>query len=629
MIQLQTPFIMPPLKLGYSDGSGRVTDRHHAFYRARSAALGAVTLEPLFMDPGLRELPTQLGIATEEHVAGLRGLVNMIHARGAKVIAHLNHPGRMANPKLPGNYHLSSTDAACENGGALPKRMDRADMDSVIALHVTAAERAQRAGFDMIELQFGHGYLLAQFLSPAVNDREDAYGGSFEQRARFPLEVFRAVAAAIDIPINVRVSGEEMIPGGIVIEETIRLVAALKELGAQAVHVSAGSVCSTPPWFFQHMFVPKGKTWKFAAEIRRRVALPTIFVGRIHSAEDIERVRSKYGAEYIAVGRALVADPHFIAKYLGRETGSVRPCLACSEGCLGGVRSGHGLGCVVNPLVGTEHAAPAPADTPLHCAVVGGGIAGMEAARTLRRRGHDVTLYEKQELGGQFNAAWYPPKKQSLKELVDYYIRELDDLAVRIEKRECTVEDLRAQRFDAVLLATGAVPVIPPIEGLKEYDIAADLIRGPLPADENVVVIGGGLIGIETANALAELGNMVTVVELLDEVAGDMEMIERKLTLKNLAERNARILPATRVARVDGRSVVLEGSRPGAEPDVRVLDDIDRIVLAAGMKSETRLYDTLKEEFPVHLIGDASGVGNAQHAIRQGYETAAAVAAAA
>jgi len=253
----------------------------------------------------------------------------------------------------------------------------------------------------------------------------------------------------------------------------------------------------------------------------------------------------------------------------------------------------------------------------------------MEAARTLRRRGHDVTLYEKQELGGQFNAAWYPPKKQSLKELVDYYIRELDDLAVRIEKRECTVEDLRAQRFDAVLLATGAVPVIPPIEGLKEYDIAADLIRGPLPADENVVVIGGGLIGIETANALAELGNMVTVVELLDEVAGDMEMIERKLTLKNLAERNARILPATRVARVDGRSVVLEGSRPGAEPDVRVLDDIDRIVLAAGMKSETRLYDTLKEEFPVHLIGDASGVGNAQHAIRQGYETAAAVAAAA
>jgi len=146
MMQLQTSFIMPPLKLGYSDGTGRVTERHRAFYRARSGALGAVTLEPLFLDPGLRELPTQLGISVDEHVDGLRSLVNLIHEQGTKVIAHLNHPGRMANPNIPGNFHVSSTDAACENGGAAPKRMDRADMDGAIELHVRAASvRSERA----------------------------------------------------------------------------------------------------------------------------------------------------------------------------------------------------------------------------------------------------------------------------------------------------------------------------------------------------------------------------------------------------------------------------------------------------------------------------------------------------
>ncbi|MBN1447108.1 MAG: FAD-dependent oxidoreductase [Bacteroidetes bacterium] len=620
MMQLQTSFIMPPLKLGYSDGTGRVTERHRAFYRARSGALGAVTLEPLFLDPGLRELPTQLGISVDEHVDGLRSLVNLIHEQGTKVIAHLNHPGRMANPNIPGNFHVSSTDAACENGGAAPKRMDCTDMDGAIELHVRAAERAQRAGFDMIELQFGHGYLLAQFLSPAVNDRTDEYGGRFEQRARFPLEVFRAVAGAVDLPINVRVSGEEMIPGGIGIEETVQLVMQLRDLGAQAVHVSAGSVCSTPPWFFQHMFVPKGKTWEIAAEIKRRVGLPTIFVGRVHSAEDIDRLRSEFGAEYIAVGRALVADPDFIATYLGKKDGIVRPCLACSEGCLGGVRGGHGLGCVVNPLVGRESAPPVQVERHLRCAVVGGGIAGMEAARTLRMQGHDVVLYEKDELGGQFNAAWYPPKKQSLRELVDYYVRELDARSVRVERKECTAEELRKQRYDAVLLATGAVPVIPPIEGLSTYDFAADLLQRPLPEGENILVIGGGLIGIETANALIERANRVTVVEILDTVAGDMEMLERTLTLQNLAAKHARILTGTRVTRIDGQTVLLEAVQEGTEPDTMVLAGIDRIVLAAGMRSDTRLADSLKDEFPVHLIGDASAVGNAQQAIRQGYE---------
>ena len=193
MLELRNPFIFPPIKLGYTKGDGKVNDRHIGFYKRRSSHLGAVTLEPLYIDKGLRELPTQLGIDNDDKIEGLKKLVDTIHEAGAKAIAHINHPGRMANPKIPNNYFVSSTDKACENGGATPQKMDTEDMDKAKEILVNAAKRAEKAGFDFLELQAGHGYLLAQFMSPAVNNRTDEYGGSFENRIKFPLEVVNAV----------------------------------------------------------------------------------------------------------------------------------------------------------------------------------------------------------------------------------------------------------------------------------------------------------------------------------------------------------------------------------------------------------------------------------------------------
>ena len=193
MIELKNRFILAPVKLGYSDGTGVVTEKHLQFYNRRNQNIGAMIPEPFYMDVGLRELPTQLGIDNDDKIAGLLKLTDIIHQHGAKAIAHLNHPGRMANPKIPGNYFWSSTAIACENGGAAPQSMDRGMMERVIQAFTDAARRAVLAGFDMIELQLGHGYLLAQFLSPQVNNRTDEYGGNFENRIRFPLEVVQAV----------------------------------------------------------------------------------------------------------------------------------------------------------------------------------------------------------------------------------------------------------------------------------------------------------------------------------------------------------------------------------------------------------------------------------------------------
>ena len=616
-MELRNNFIFAPVKTGYSDQTGIVTERHLKFYDARSKHVGAVIPEPFYIDKGLRELPVQMGIADDIHNEGLKKLTDTIHRNGAKVIAHLNHPGRMANPKIPGNYFISSTSKPCENGGAAPVAMDEEAMQQVENLFVNAAKRAEAAGFDYIEMQFGHGYLFAQFLSPAVNDRTDEYGGSLENRAKFPLRVLDAVKNAVNLPVIARISGDEMIPNGLKLDEVIKFVKMLKQHGVEAVHVSAGTVCSTPPWYFQHMFVPKGKTWQFAAKIKENIDIPVIFVGQINEFKDIDKLTTEFNADYIAVGRPLVADPDFVGKYLGEIKRPVRPCLACSEGCLGGVKSGKGLGCLVNPLVGKEDFKLNPAQTSKHIAVVGGGLAGMQAAITLKERGYQVTLFEKDKLGGQFNLAYLPPHKDSLKKLVDYMTEMIDYEQIPVIKKEPSAEELKA--FDEIFIATGSKPAVPPIEGLDKYYWAEVLEDRNLPESKRVVVIGGGLIGTEVAAKLLQKGNKIFIVEMLDEVARGMEMIEKKLTMKALKENDVNIFVNTVVKKVDGDKVLLE-----SKTMKQTLENIDLIVLATGMKSNNPFADKDLGD-KVHLIGDAAKVGKAQDAISSAFFEAAEV----
>ena len=616
MIELRNPFIFAPIKLGYCTRDGYVNDKHINFYTKRSNYLGAVTLEPLYIDKGLREIPTQLGIDDDDKIEGLQKLVETIHESGAKVIAHLNHPGRMANPKIPNNYFVSSTDKPCENGGAAPKRMTREDMDKVINLFVDAAIRAQKANFDFIELQYGHGYLFAQFISAFINDRADEYGGDFENRIKFPLEVLQAVKKAVDLPIIVRISGDEIIPNGIKLPEMIEFSKILEQNGVDAIHVSAGSICSTPPWFFQHMFIPKGKTWELAKKIKENINIPVIFVGRINSFEDIENLKNEYSADYIAVGRALVADPNFIGKYLGNEEGVVRPCLACAAGCLGGVKSGQGLQCLANPEVGMKTEPLEVAKEPKQYAVVGGGLAGMEAALTLKRKGHNVDLYEKNRLGGQFNLAALPIGKNSLSLLVDYYKKALEHYVINIFYQEAGSNELLSKNYDGVVIATGSKPFVPPVPGLDKYMWAEVLEKDNMVTNSKVVIIGGGLIGIEVAHNLVENNNEVVIIEMLSEIARGMEMIEKTITLNSFKNKPVKIYTDTKVTKVEGDKVYVEGKKNGT------ITGVDYIIVTAGMKSYNPLEGALSGKIPVYVIGDAKQVGNAQTAIRDAYEVA-------
>ncbi len=615
-LNLRNEFIFPPIKLGYSDTTGTIKQQHLDFYDLRSKHIGAITIEPLYMDSGLREIPTQIGIDNDNKLYRLKKLINLIHANGAQVIAHLNHPGRLANPKIPGNYFWSSTDKPCENGGAVPEYMNRDMMDKVIDLFVDSAQRVVEAGFDIIELQFGHGYLLAQFLSPDVNKRNDDYGGSYKDRIRFPLKVLSAVRNAVDIPIIARISGDEIIPTGFHIDEMIKFSKILEENGVDAIHVSAGSACSTPPWFFQHMFVPKGKTWYYACRIKKSIDIPIIFVGRINSSKDIKSIKRIYNVDYIAVGRAMIADPNFVGKYLNKVKGLIRPCLACAEGCLGGVKSGQGLQCLVNPKVGKEIDIFEKPKKSKNFAVVGGGLAGMEAALTLKKRGHKVTLFEKDELGGQFNFAPLTPNKKSMKTLIPYFVKKIKVNNIKVIYKEAKKSDL-INKYDEVVIATGSKPAEIKIDGLDKFYWAEILLKENLPKNKKVLIIGGGLIGVDIATALIPLNNQVIIIKRTTDFGEDMEMIAKLLSLKMMKEKGTIFRNYTHVKKIVGKTVYAEKDGKDIQ-----FNNIDMIVISTGMKSFNPLEKELKNNILVHVIGDAKKTGNAQDAIHNGYKLA-------
>ena len=614
-LKLRNSFFMSAVKTGYGDGEGNITDRHIAFWDKRSKHVAAVIFEPFFIDKRVRELPTQIGIDSDDKIDDHKKLVDTVHHNGAKAIAHINHPGRMANPKLPGNIYVSASDIQCSNGGQKPMALSVDEIKIVQQQYVDAAIRAEKAGYDLIELQFGLGYLIAQFLSPFTNKRNDEYSGSFENRLRFGIEILREIKSKVNLPLIIRISGDEKYEGGLTIEDSIQIVKILEEENADAIHVTSGNVCESPAWYYQHHFIPKGATWQLTKKIKQHTSLPVIAVGQITEPADIAHIFNEQSADFIAIGRALIADPDFVGKYLQLVEGRIRPCSSCLTGCLGRIKIGKGLQCEINPEVGRELEPLVHADEAKNYAVVGGGMAGMEAAITLHHRGHYVSLFEKNELGGQFNFAPLPSQKESLQKQIDYLKHELEDIPVI--KKEVIPEDLIG-KYDGVILATGSKPFIPPIDGLIEYKWAEILYETNIPKNKNVLIIGGGLIGVEIANTLVDYGNKVIIVEMLDDIARDMEMITRKLNLMKLQKNNVVVYTNMKVARIKSSSAFLKSKNVF---DDFWIDKIDVYVVVAGMLSEIELLHKLENHIPVYPVGDADKVGDVVSAIQSAYFT--------
>ncbi len=627
-LELPNRLLMAPVKTAFGGLDGKVTPKLVAYYARRArGGVGGIIVEPLFIDPAGKEHPKQLGVDTDDKVEGLAALVEAIHANGSKAIAHINHAGRAANPKASKRTPEAPSNLPCPTTGATPEAMTTERVREVIQEYVDAARRVREAGFDALELQCGLGYLVAQFLSERTNQRTDEFGGSREDRERFLLEILRGVKAELgDIPLVARLSATEQTEGGMGQDHALGLARLLEAEGVAAVHVVSGSACDSPPWYYQHMSLPERKNDELAAAIRAKVGIPVIAAGRMSSPDHISDVIASGQADLLSMGRPLVADPDLPRKMSEGRLDQIIMCGSCLQGCLAGVKSGKGIQCIVNPELGRE-AEEAPAVTePKKVVVVGAGPAGLTAARVAASRGHDVTILEKEargSLGGQFRYAYLAPGKGSLSRpnssLVSAAVASGVEL---VTGHEATVETIMAYDPDVVVVATGAKPIVPRIPGLDAPLTGEEVLSGAKDTGDRVLVVGGGLVGIEVAEYLAEAGKHVTVVEMLEDIARDMEMVTRKMTMMRLPKLDVTILTGTKVVRLDRGEAHVETS----DGTQRVIGPFDSVVVAVG----TRSYDPLSEDLAAkgvetHVVGDARSLGQVLGAVQTAWEVARAL----
>ena len=621
-VELPNRFVFPPVKLGYGNPDGTVTDRQVRFYgRIAQEGPAVIILEPVSVTPDGKEHPRQLCVHLPESVPQLKKIADAVHGENRLACLHLNHAGAAANPKVIGAKPKAPGVITCPTHGQESQPLTLQEMEEIVAGFKAAAQKAVEAGFDLIEVQAGHGYLLSQFLNAKTNHRKDPYG---QDRLRFAKDVLSAVKeGGQGKPIVVRISGNEMAPEfGISSEDLLAFLKWTENQGIVAIHVGMGHACFSPPWYFHHGSLPLKPQLDALSWLRKQTSLPLIAAGRMGRKERIEEILDQDLADLFALGRPLVADPGLIEKWRKRQTDRVIYCGYCLQGCLHRLKSGEPLGCNLNPEIGlpplqrTKH--------PLKALIAGGGPAGMSAALYMTRRGHQVTLAEKSDhCGGQFALAWQAPGKESMREGLaglEQAVRQSD--ATLLLNKPVDAAFVGDVQPDLLVWATGALKNEPDIQGLnKQYTMSAvEFFTGEKKArGPRVLVIGAGRTGLEIAEKLGNEGYEVVATKRTDPIGSMMEMITKNLTLKRIGGMgNVILMPHTTVKAFMENSVDVEqdGVRMSLEP-------FQSVVLASGMISAQGPDEEIRKSVPlIEVIGDAGDVQDIFSAIQAGYRLA-------
>lgn len=621
-MELKNRAVMPAMGTGYGGRDGRVTDRLIAYLRRRAVGgVGLIITEVCAVDRRGKGFPSELGLWSDEFIEGFHRLAEAVHAEGARVAAQLHHAGRETFKAVAGAVPEAPSDIPSVIMRQPCEAMSRERIVEVVAAFAAAAARAKAAGLDAVELHGAHGYLLNQFLSPFSNQREDEYGGSDENRARFVIEIVRAARAAVgpDFPIIVRLSAEELVAGGYGIDFTRWLAPRLVAAGADAIHASVG-VYSTPGNLSIAGFdTEAGFNLGRARALKEAVGVPVIAVGRVHDPKLAEAALERGDCDLVSFGRQHLCDPDFLAKTIRGEHDRIRSCLACNQGCIERLSfEMRSITCSINPECGQEYkGAPAPADPPKKVFVVGAGPAGLAAALAASARGHRVTVVEREpEIGGQLKPASKPPRKEGYLAWVKWAERELVARGVNIRTgAEVTKQLLAAERPEAVVLASGARSVSPALPGLDLPHVvdARDLLLGRGTPAGPAVILGAGHVGMETADWLIARGVAVTVVEL-KKLPPVNAMTARGYWLhRRLKKSGGELILGASVLRVEMDTVVCATDTGERRLPAKM------VVKALGAAPETGLAVVLTElEIPFVTVGDAVGPRRLLEAVQEG-----------
>lgn len=624
-MELKNRLVVPAMGTGFSAPDGTVSDRLIEYLEARArGGFGLIIVEVTAVDPLGKGFPNELGIWDDRFKPGFSRLVECIHAAGAKVAVQLHHAGRETfSFSIGGEQPVAPSPIPDPVIREIPRELSVEEIKALVEAYAQGARRAKEIGFDAIEVHGAHGYLVAQFMSAYANKRTDEYGGGLEGFLRFPLEILRRIRQLVgpDYPVLFRISGDEAVPQGRTIEESVVVAKRLVEAGVDALHISVG-VYESGHLTVAPAAVEQGFNAAAAATIKSAVSVPVIAVGRIEDPTVAEGIISSGKADLVAIGRGSLADPEFAIKAAEARHEDIVRCIACNEGCIDRLMLGQVITCIQNPALGCEaEYASAGAAKAKRVLVAGGGPAGLEAARTAALWGHRVSLYEKQGfLGGQAPLAAVPPTKEVWHEVVRSRIKDLERLGVEIKLgKELTPETVKEISPDVVIVATGSAPLLPDLAGIDRSNVVtAHDALSEAPVGKRVVVIGGGLVGCETADYLAQQGKDVTVVEMAQHIAQDASPASRYFLVRRLAQGKVKVLTSTPVKAITDQGVIVS-----PESGEQTLGPVDTVVLATGATSVNDLATAIEGLVPeVYVVGDAASPGRILEAVQQAADIA-------
>ena len=630
--EIPNRLIVPAMVMNLCTEDGMITERYIRYIEEKAkGGWGLIITEDYAVNEnakGYRYIP---GLYQDEQIEGNRELTAAVHKYDSKIFCQMYHPGRQSKHDVNGGIQpvapSAIKDPFCMD---LPREITVEEIHQIVKDFGSTARRAKEAGFDGIEIHAAHGYLISSFLSPFTNKRVDEYGGCFENRTRILDEIYACIRENVgdDFPVQVRISANEYLLGGRTEADTYELVRHLDELGVDAIHVSNGMYAAPvirqilAPMYTEHAF-----NMDTAEQVKKLVSCPVIVTNRINDPKMADTLLVMDKADFIGMGRGSLADPHLPNKAKAGEFEKIRYCIGCLQGCEAGLLAGTCATCLVNPRVGREYENPMDKTAdPKKVMIIGGGPAGLIAAETAALIGHDVTVYEASDhLGGQFRSAAYPPGKGELSTLISSLRRSLADLKVEIRMNTPVTEALiAAEKPDAVIVATGAKPLAPPIPGIDGANVvtAEDVLLGKKDVNPGpVVVCGGGEVGGETAHFLTQVCQDITVVEMRGDILVDMFPLMKMQLMQYIRESGIKVLTGATVTSI-GEDGVHYRDAEGREQFVPAAT----VVSAFGYKAYNPLEEAARKYCgSVQVVGCAVKAGNALTAIREGYEAALAL----